>query len=228
MPALPETAALPGTLTPGELVPGAAVPTESELADLELVRAAVAREPAALRQLVQRLTPEVQSAVAGVLLRGGRGGSIRREVEDLSQDVFLALFDREGAALCRWDPRAGMSLNGFVRLAARRLTLSILRSRVRNPFQHRLQDPADFEQAAAPDAAIEMALTSRQALGRLLEALKERLSPQGLEMFCRLFAWEQSVDVVCQETGLGVEAVYQWRSRLKKLVQQLARESPES
>lgn len=201
-----------------------------DLADLELVRAAVAREPARVRELVRRLTPEVQGAVAGVLLRagGGRAGSIRREVEDLTQDVFLALFEKHGAALSRWDPQAGMSLNGFVRLAARRSTISILRSKVRNPFQHRPQDPSDFEAAASPDAAVEVALTSRQALLRLLDALRARLSPLGLEMFCRLFAWEQGVDVVCQETGLGVEAVYQWRSRLRKLVQQIAEESPET
>ena len=215
MTALPETAAHAG---------------HAQSADQELVRAAVAREPDAVRELVRRLTPEVQSAVAGVLLRGSgaRGGGVRREVEDLTQDVFLALFDKQGAALARWDPAAGMSLHGFVRLAARRLTISILRSRVKNPFQHRLQDPADFERAAAPDAAVEVALTSRQALLRLLDDLRARLSPQGLEMFCRLFAWEQSVDVVCQETGLGVEAVYQWRSRLKKLVQQIAEQSAET
>jgi DNA-directed RNA polymerase specialized sigma24 family protein len=196
-------------------------------ADLELVRAAVAREPESVRELVRRLTPEVQNAVAGVLLRG-RGASVRREVEDLTQEVFLALFDKQGAALVRWDPEAGMSLNGFVRLAARRLTLSIVRSRVRNPFQHRLQDPADFDRAAAPDAAVEATLTSRQALLRLLDGMRSRLSPQGLEMFCRLFAWEQSVELVCQETGLGVEAVYQWRSRLKKLVRELALDSAET
>lgn len=196
-------------------------------ADLELVRAAVAREPESVRELVRRLTPEVQSAVAGVLLRG-RGSSVRREVEDLTQEVFLALFDKQGAALVRWDPEAGMSLNGFVRLAARRLTISIVRSRVRNPFQHRLHDPADFERAAAPDAAVEATLTSRQALLRLLDGMRSRLSPQGLEMFCRLFAWEQSVELVCQETGLGVEAVYQWRSRLKKLVRELAPDSVET
>jgi len=196
-------------------------------ADLELVRAAVAREPESVRELVRRLTPEVQNAVAGVLLRG-RGASVRREVEDLTQEVFLALFDKQGAALVRWDPEAGMSLNGFVRLAARRLTISIVRSRVRNPFQHRLQDPADFDRAAAPDAAVEATLTSRQALLRLLDGMRSRLSPQGLEMFCRLFAWEQSVELVCQETGLGVEAVYQWRSRLKKLVRELALDSAET
>lgn len=204
----------------------AATETSSD-ADVRLVRAAVGRQPAAVRELIRRLTPEVQSAVAGVLLRGG-GASVRRELEDLTQEVFVALFDKRGATLLRWDPAAGMGLEGFVRLAARRLVISILRSRVRNPFRHQLQDPADFEQAAAPEAGADQALTSRQTLLRLLEALKTHLTPQGLEMFCRLFAWEQSTELVCQETGLGVEAVYQWRSRLRKIVQQLARESAET
>lgn len=140
----------------------------------------------------------------------------------------MALFAHRGATLLRWDPSAGMTLNGFVRLAARRLVISILRSRVRNPFQHKLQDPADFDRAAAPEASLDGLLTSRQALFRLMEQLKASLSPQGLDMFFRLFAWEQSVDRVCQETGLGVEAVYQWRSRLRKVVQQIANESAET
>jgi DNA-directed RNA polymerase specialized sigma24 family protein len=198
--------------------------------DTHLVRAAVAREPEAVRALVARLTPEVQNAVASSLLRGriDPGTPIRQEVEDLTQEVFLALFDRQGVTLLRWDPDGGMSLNGFVRLAARRLVISILRSRPRNPFQLKLMEPADFDDRVDAERPADGELMSRQSLRRLMEELGRRVSPQGLDMFCRLFAWQQSVEVVCQETGLKIEAVYQWRSRLRKLVQQIASEQVEA
>jgi transposase-like protein len=59
------------------------------------------------------------------------------------------------------------------------------------------------------------------------ERLRQQLSKQGLEMFYRLFLWEESVEEICARTGQTATTVYQWRSRLKRLVQELMRdESP--
>jgi RNA polymerase sigma factor (sigma-70 family) len=200
-------------------------PDSTSQADQQLIVAALAREGPALRVLVERLTPEVQSAVARALLKGRRpGASIRQEVEDLTQDVFVALFDKQGATLRRWDPAEGLDLNRFVRMAARRLVISRLRNRPRNPFHNKVQDPSDFEQTLTTEATADSALGSRRELSRLLAQLEQELSPLGFEMFWRLFAEEQTVEVVCQETGLSAEAIYQWRSRLRKQVQALAGE----
>ncbi|HET9930174.1 MAG TPA: hypothetical protein VFQ35_05795, partial [Polyangiaceae bacterium] len=47
------------------------------------------------------------------------------------------------------------------------------------------------------------------------------LSPKALEMFYRLYVWQEEPEVVARETGSKLEAIYQWRSRLKKEVSQL-------
>ena len=78
------------------------------------------------------LTPVIQARVARTLLahrsRLAGGRDVRQEVEDLSQDVFLALFDRDGHVLRSWEPERGLSLENFVGLVAERQVLSFLRS----------------------------------------------------------------------------------------------------
>ena len=40
-------------------------------------------------------------------------------------------------------------------------------------------------------------------------------------MFYRLYVWQEEPELVARETGSKLEAVYQWRSRLKKEVTEL-------
>jgi hypothetical protein len=59
---------------------------------------------------------------------------------------------------------------------------------------------------------------------RLLERLREQLSPRGLELFQRLIVDDEPIEALVTATGLTRDALYQWRSRLVKLVRQLAAE----
>ena len=90
-----------------------------------LIRRALDGDQTALTELVAMLTPVIHAGVARTLLArrsllaGGR--DLRQEVEDLSQDVFLALFARDGRVLRSWQPELGLSLANFVELVAQRL-----------------------------------------------------------------------------------------------------------
>src|SRR4051812_50171744 len=92
----------------------------------DLVRRALAGDPASLDRLVEVLTPVVQARVARTLLanRHRLAGRrvVRQEVEDLSQEVFLALFDRDARVLRAWRPERG-SLESFVGRIAERVVL---------------------------------------------------------------------------------------------------------
>ena len=103
-----------------------------------LVAHALSGDPAALTRLVALLTPVIQARVARTLLarrfRLAAGRDVRQEVEDLSQEVFLALFARGGRVLRAWEPERGLSLENFVGLVAERQVLSFLRSSRRNPW----------------------------------------------------------------------------------------------
>lgn len=185
----------------------------------ESVRNALAGDAAAVRWLVRHLSPVIQARVARALLRRAFGGrSTRQEVEDMTQEVFVALFEDSGKVLRSWQPERGMSLANFIGLVAERQVTAILRSGRRSPWT---EDPTLVEEMERPsDHALgpEARVASQQLLAVLLDRVRATLSPKGLDLFERLFVREESVEAVCAATAMSHDAVYAWRSRLGKLV----------
>jgi RNA polymerase sigma factor (sigma-70 family) len=184
----------------------------------QLVDRALAGDAHALRALIAGLTPVVRRRVTSVLarMRPGREVDHHQEAQDLTQDVLLNLFQHGGRALKRWDPDKGASLPHFVGLIARRQAVSALRGqsgRSRGP-SHDLADLSDElpSDVVAPDDRI----ASWQALGSLLDGLRVRLSPFGLDVFRRLFVDQESVDQICAAMSMTPNAVYIWRARLRR------------
>jgi RNA polymerase sigma factor (sigma-70 family) len=194
------------------------------------IRAALAGDEPALDRLVQRLTPVIQSRVArGLLLwRTGvaAGRNVRQEVEDLTQEIFLLLFADDGKVLRSWQPERGLSLPNFVGLVAERQTASILRSGKRSPWKEDPTLPEDFPQALSESDPEEIT-ASREQYKLLLGRLTEELSPLGRHLFDLLFLRELPFEEVTRQTGMSPDAVYAWRSRLRRLVRRLLAEMSE-
>ncbi|HEY0553233.1 MAG TPA: hypothetical protein VGG20_03150 [Thermoanaerobaculia bacterium] len=192
------------------------------------MRRALARDPSAQRELVARLTPVIQARVARTLLtyrfRLAGGRDVREEVKDLSQDVFLALFDRDGRVLRDWQPERGLSLENFVGLVAKRQVLSFLRSGRRNPRKEEPLLASDEIEMVFLGSNAEEIVASREQLNLLLDRLREELSPLGWRMFDLLFIQDLSQAEVQAATDLSADAVYAWRSRLRFRAQQLLAE----
>jgi len=191
-----------------------------------LVERALARDREALRSLVDVLTPVIQARVARALLRraaSSSGRNIRQEVEDLTQEVFVALFAEGGKALRAWDPGRGLSLVNFVGFVAERQVAAILRTTRRSPWT---EDPTLTEELDRPaeDASAELRVLSQQMLNALLDRLREELSPLGLSLFEQLFVQQLSVAEVSEQMGMSRDAVYAWQSRLGKLSRRLGAE----
>lgn len=184
----------------------------------------------ALGDFVRRMTPVVQARVARKLLsfrdRSAAGRDVRQEVEDLTQEVFLALFADDARVLRSWQPERGLSLANFVGLVAERLAVSILRSPRRSPWSG---DPTLDETldsfATAPSA--EREAVSRDTLARLLDRLTEELSPLGRQLFDLLLVQEVPVEEATARTGLSSDAIYTWRSRLRRVARRLLAELSE-
>jgi RNA polymerase sigma-70 factor (ECF subfamily) len=193
-----------------------------------LVGRALAGDPAALNRLVAVLTPVIQARVARTLLarrfRLAGGRVVRQEVEDLSQDVFLALFSRDARVLRAWKPERGLSLENFVGLVAKCEVLSFLRSSRRNPWPEDTSLSEDELDAETEDPGPEEIAASREHLALLLDRLYENLSPLGWRMFELLFVQDLSQAEVEAVSGLSADAVYAWRSRLRRLAQKLQAE----
>jgi RNA polymerase sigma-70 factor (ECF subfamily) len=195
-----------------------------------LLDQALAGDAAAMRRLVGVLVPVVQARVARTLVRrrGGSGRDARQEVEDLAQDVFIALFADGGKVLRAWDATRGLSLASFCGLIAEREAASILRSGRRSPWTDAATELDELEKSLAEVPDVEVRASSREQLARLVDRLREALSPRGLELFQRLVVDEESVESVCASTGMTSDAVYAWKSRIGKVVRKLAVEMASS
>lgn len=196
----------------------------SHTSQVALVRRAIEGDAAAMHALVSLLRPAIQAEVAWTLQRfapHGRGRDPRQELSDMVQEVFLSLIENEGRILVAWDPTRGRSLLSFVRLVARHQVVSRLRSNRRCPWT---EEPTpvelmDLEPAPSPEAQVANADEARQVVG----LLREELSTRSMLMFEGLYVQERSVEEVCEEFGLSKDALYAWRSRMKRRLQKIAR-----
>ena len=199
--------------------------------DATLVTNALAGDPEAVRALVDRVTPVIQARVARSLLRrsGGAGGrDVRQELEDIAQEVDVALFAQGGRVLRTWSPDKGLSLRNFVGLVAERQTSSILRSGRRSPWTEDPMDSPDLDRMGGTEQQTEHRLIARDLLTTVVGLLREELSPKGLHLFELLMVEQRSVEEVCAQTGMKTDAVYAWRSRLAKRVRAIAKRVSDS
>lgn len=191
------------------------------------VSGALSGDAVALGRVVDHLMPVVHARVTRVLFRyagAARGRDIRQEADDLVQEVFVALFDRDGKALRSWEPARGMSLAGFVGLVAQRTALQVMRSGRRNPWT---EDPTlseTLEVEPAREAPADRRVQARELFDVLLDRLGEQLSPLGMSLFQDLLVRQLGVSHVAEARGMTTAAVYAWQGRLKKLVRALAAE----
>lgn len=191
-----------------------------------LVQRAADGDPSACRTLIDALTPVIQARVTVALQRraaASRGRQIRQEVLDLTQEVFVALFTRDAQMLRRWDPARGASLKTFVGLIAEREVRAVLRSRRRSPWTEDPTQPDDFA-LSAPTPSAERRVAGKQRLRDVLDRLRTRLSDRGLLLFQALVVEQRPVDEVAAAHEMTRDAIYAWRSRLKRTVAQIAAE----
>jgi len=185
---------------------------------------ALAGDPLALNRLIAALTPVVQARVARALLarralRAG-GRNMRQDVEDLTQEIWIALFANGARVLRSWQVERGLSLENFVGLVSERHVASFLRSGRRNPRREELATGEEIE--VTTDAPGPEEITAgREHLRLLLERLMAALSPLGRQVFEILFVRELSLPEAIAASGLSADALYAWRSRIRKLAHDL-------
>jgi RNA polymerase sigma factor (sigma-70 family) len=191
-----------------------------------LLDRALAGEREAVARLIDELSVVIQARsvrVMGRLVGIGRR-NLRQEVEDLTQEIFAHLFAERGRVLRSWDAERGLSLPNFVGLIAERHIYSLFRVDKRRPFREEATEAAAFERRGGGDPGPEQALSSRQQLDRLLDRMRETLTPLGARIFQLAYVEERDVPEVARLCGLTEEAVYVWRSRLRKTAGELLAE----
>jgi RNA polymerase sigma factor (sigma-70 family) len=203
--------------------------TQAKDPQLDLVRQALDGDRHAVRQLVVLLLPVIQRRAATTFSRYGY--TSKSDVEDVCQEVLVGLFREDRAALASWDPDRGLGLEQFAGMLAQRRVISYLRSRSHRPLGNTFVDLVDVDLADGEDTAVLNPHENahiRQTLQTLADSLRASLSPLGVEMFYRLYVWEQPTAQIAEQLHVSPDSVYQWRSRLKKTLSSLIkdRETP--
>ena len=179
----------------------------------------------ALHRLTEYLLPVVHARVARVLVACPVPGvALRAEVEDLTQEVFAHMFENDARILRSWNPNRGASLRNFVGLVAERRVRSLLRS---GRWTHWREHPAsvtDIETHASPVECPARWAAEQQDWQRVVVRARSRLSDRGIQMMEMLLLEQRPVAEVAEITGMTVTALYAWRSRLQKLMRQLAQD----
>lgn len=185
--------------------------------DQQLVEAALAGGSGERRALASRLLDVIQREVAAVLRRwaSSQARDPRQEVRDLVQEVLISLFEHDCRELRRWDPERGRSLDGFVRLVARRKAARILGQRKGNPWSDQPVEPQTLSDAEAVELAGR--LEQRDALGSVLDALYARMDERDHHLFDLLFVQEREPAEVADALGMTRGAVNAWAYRMRKL-----------
>ncbi len=191
---------------------------------------ALTHDDVAMRRLVAYVLPVVQARVARVLVRQGSRSTrdVRQDVEDIVQDVLMALFDEDARILRMWEPTRGMSLKSFCGLIAERETASILRSGRRSPWKESATQLESLERELDHVRPIDLAVVTKQLLDLVYQRVQASLSVRGFELFQRLIVDEEAIESICQSTGMTPDAVYAWKSRLAKVVRKIATEVAQS
>ena len=195
--------------------------SECALRDAALDQLAASRpgDPSgpAVCQLVAWLAPVIQARVLRQLVlhrTGGTVGDLGAVTEEFVQLIFGKLFEREGRVLRVWSEEGGMSLRNWVgRFTVLRMR-DVLRCQSRDPWREEAReiDPCHLREVRTPED--EVAVRRRWALVR--EQVLEGLSDRGRSLFALIIEDQASTDEVREATGLSADAVFQWRSRLRR------------
>jgi len=177
-----------------------------------------------MRRLLSAMLPVIRVRVSRVLWRYrslARKRDLTQETEDLTQEVLVQLLEDDGRVLRTWDPARGLELLDFASMVADRTAAGILKSGSRTPWREDPTEPTDLAQNVSDPGSATDVLATRDLGQRVLLALRAELAPVGARVFELLFVHEAEVEEVCRELQMSRDAVYAWRSRLRRRLREL-------
>ncbi|MEM6988876.1 MAG: sigma-70 family RNA polymerase sigma factor [Myxococcota bacterium] len=156
-----------------------------------------------------------------VVRHGARAGRRSpQDAADLTQEVMVAMFDRNARELRRWDPERGLGFEGFVRLVARRRVARTLARQRGNSRVVVPVEPSTVEQH--PDVTGARRVEVRGQLEQVLRRLQPKMSVRDRTLFELLYVEEHEPAVVARRMAMTRGAVNAWSYRLRKLATAVA------
>ena len=176
----------------------------------------------ARRQLVEEYSGIVSYGVLVIFQQFGRPYR-KEEIEDLCQDVFLALFENDARKLRQYQGRNGCSLASWLRVVANRFTIDRLRREGRTVS---LDDPESGEswriRETRPDSrpGPEPQVEAAERASKVRD-LVSQLPPKD-QMFVQLFYFQGlPIEEVASTIGITTNAAYVRKMRLHQKLRKL-------
>ena len=180
-----------------------------------LVRRAISGDRAAGRTLLRRLTPVIRARLLS--LCGVRAGKV--PVDDLVQDVWVALLENRGRLLLAYDPSRGASFDGYVGGVTTRVACNLRRvacAAKRGGASLTLVIDESSEPACSGPSPVDRA-ENRELVATLTEHLLKELPVRGQLVLAHLFGDGRSPQQTAHAMGVNVQVVYNWQHRIRKL-----------
>lgn len=197
---------------------GEPAPTAAYQRGQDFIQRCITGEPGTRDEFVTEYSGLIRFAIAAVLRHRGIQ-LLREEIDDLTHNVIVSLFDRDCRKLKMYEGRNQASFATFVRVCATRLTLDHLRALGRRPQiapDQQSGDDARDVLAETPDAALgpeEQASISEDLL--TLRRLVAELSPRE-QLLVRLhFVEGLDIPDVARALGVSENATHVLKSRLR-------------
>jgi RNA polymerase sigma factor (sigma-70 family) len=192
--------------------------TKTKVTEELLVRVC-AWEPKAVEKFVEILEPVCRARINKVLLRAGDAS--RRDVDDLCQVTWIALLMNGGRLARKWSSTKGMSFENYAGFKAEHLAKDFVRRK--KEVLWRDDEPCAsleprLDSSRTPDRVVETSDFMQKVLG----VLHAELSGSAREIFWLLFVERCDVDEVCVKMKMKPDAVYAWRSRLGRRIEEIA------
>jgi DNA-directed RNA polymerase specialized sigma24 family protein len=174
-----------------------------------------ASNPGRARRAVELVSAAVRARVRRFLVRSPIAGY---EVEDLVQEIWIALLDRDARRLRSWDPGRCVPLERFVAVIADRELASLRsRSRARRRSAPLIDLDAMPVHAAVDTWTPEAAAVTAALLAGWRARIGEQLPGRGRAVF-ELMVLELEPDQVAAVLEVNRQVVYNWQYQIRGIL----------
>ena len=186
----------------------------ADMDDQELLDLCIAGNPVALAAFVQRYELYVRSIV-GRTVRRYTSNVDGTAIDDLCQEVFVALFEKDCHRLRLFEGRNGCPLRAWLRVISMRVTIS----RMRRWKNHSQLPNEDTDRGSlrmvdeSPDALQLLSAEDDQKRKAELLKLAQSLSPDDRELIELIYVHEMSVPAITAKLSIRRGALYMRKNR---------------
>ncbi len=191
------------------------------VADVDLLSRCLDGDSEAREEFVMSTDGLIRWTLVGTFRRYGRRLE-EEDLEDLRQEVLLALFRENSRKLRQYEGRNGASLATWLRVVVTRLAIDRIRSLAAGENVESLEtrSPAGIPDVAVEDSGPESAAVASEQRQHVLGLIAE-LSP-GDQLFVRLFYYQDAtMEEVSKVMGISRNAAYVRKMRLHRRLRSL-------